>query len=694
MSRRAKPAAAANPAEAVDPLPPLFDELLRAAQADDGDRVVRTADKILKVAPGDADALAAKLVALVRADKFGDAIALLGSFPKDLRAQAAFEEAYCLYRLNKHEEAMAVIDASTAAGDDGPAKLKMEQLRAQVAYKAEDYKTAMEITKGLVQQVPAHDQESSEYLTNHLAAVAGLLLAGDKAPGDALEGLRMPDRASLQLSYETAYNLGCYFAGLGDWDRAVSWLEVARSIGRKALQDEGSSDADEQLQQDLATIAIELSYVYQKQGRSAEAAELSHDILRAKVTDPLLTAIASANALSSRGPHNDLLGSAKRFKSALTEPALAKMAAYQRRPVDVDDALVSLWTNKPAEAKSKVQQLASKYGEDDLAAAAAVGLSVLDRKPQKTLEALREAVAKRPKSLRLRLSLCQALVEQSDFSGALESLQALVSDSRSASDKALLPGLMKLLVLLYEKQDQPDKALALMEEVASLKDGQELGLSLRMLADLKTKCGRLEDAAKDLELLHARDPSDVQAIAGLVAIYSKLDPAKAARFDSLLPDTAVEKDSSKVDVDALENASVRAQKGARAGAKAPQAGATDAAKAPKKRKRKVKLPKNHDPAVQPDPERWLPKQQRSTYARKGKKKMQMLRGPQGGSSSYAGAGSGSTGSARIAGLEQRKDTEEAGETAAEAAASPKAEPAPAKKAPPPAKKKSKGKGKW
>ena len=32
-----------------------------------------------------------------------------------------------------------------------------------------------------------------------------------------------------------------------------------------------------------------------------------------------------------------------------------------------------------------------------------------------------------------------------------------------------------------------------------------------------------------------------------------------------------------------------------------------------RRKRKTRLPKNYDPNVPPDPERWLPKQERSAY---------------------------------------------------------------------------------
>lgn len=55
-------------------------------------------------------------------------------------------------------------------------------------------------------------------------------------------------------------------------------------------------------------------------------------------------------------------------------------------------------------------------------------------------------------------------------------------------------------------------------------------------------------------------------------------------------------------------------------------------KTKKKRKRK-KLPKNYDPNVDPDPERWLPRWQRSTYKKKkdkrAKDKDKVGRGTQG-----------------------------------------------------------------
>ncbi len=46
----------------------------------------------------------------------------------------------------------------------------------------------------------------------------------------------------------------------------------------------------------------------------------------------------------------------------------------------------------------------------------------------------------------------------------------------------------------------------------------------------------------------------------------------------------------------------------------------DLMKRRKNRKRKKKIPKNADPDITPDPERWLPKFERSTYKKKKDKR--------------------------------------------------------------------------
>lgn len=68
-----------------------------------------------------------------------------------------------------------------------------------------------------------------------------------------------------------------------------------------------------------------------------------------------------------------------------------------------------------------------------------------------------------------------------------------------------------------------------------------------------------------------------------------------------------------------------------------QVKAAEVVKTKKKKKRKPRLPKNYDPSVPPDPERWLPLRERSYY-RKSRRKggvATTARGTQGSSAASA-----------------------------------------------------------
>ncbi|XP_019389778.1 PREDICTED: signal recognition particle subunit SRP72-like [Crocodylus porosus] len=98
--------------------------------------------------------------------------------------------------------------------------------------------------------------------------------------------------------------------------------------------------------------------------------------------------------------------------------------------------------------------------------------------------------------------------------------------------------------------------------------------------------------------------------------------------------------SLKVDVEALENspgATYIRKKGGKVTGENQQKeqGQGDVKK--KKKKKKGKLPKNYDPKVTPDPERWLPMRERSYYRgrKKGKKKDQIGKGTQGATTASA-----------------------------------------------------------
>lgn len=145
-------------------------------------------------------------------------------------------------------------------------------------------------------------------------------------------------------------------------------------------------------------------------------------------------------------------------------------------------------------------------------------------------------------------------------------------------------------------------------------------------------------AAKLYERL-LKSPSGLvksEALHGLVSSYAYTDPAKAEQYEKQLPPLP---GLSGLNVEALEKVApwslnTKRNRGAEDGAE-KKAGEDklEKNKPKKKRKRKPLYPKGFDPAnpgPPPDPERWLPKRERSSFRPKKKDKRNVqIRGSQG-----------------------------------------------------------------
>merc|ERR1712018_964580 len=150
----------------------------------------------------------------------------------------------------------------------------------------------------------------------------------------------------------------------------------------------------------------------------------------------------------------------------------------------------------------------------------------------------------------------------------------------------------------------------------------------RKTAEFHLKGDEPSVASQSLEELLKVDPNNVQTKAQLVLAYAKYDLKKALEASKKLPKFT---EQSKIDVDSLESSSFVS---AKYGKKTPKPGdpttpkkpaeatsdAEEAIKKKKKRNHKKRLPKTYDPNVDPDPERWVPRRERTGYRRTRKER--------------------------------------------------------------------------
>jgi signal recognition particle subunit SRP72 len=350
-----------------------------------------------------------------------------------------------------------------------------------------------------------------------------------------------------------------------------------------------------------------------------------------------LNAIAQNNqhAIEST-PSNPFLLQRK-AASWLASGKKAKLFQYQSSILNRNELVVDLLAQKAegvkkrtSKALSEIQHPTAKSEINTLSVlnAAAETHGASDKEILRQLTALSE---KRPQDLGLALSVVQVHLQQGQTGAALSKLEAFLkrlddSSEGDVIDARLSPGVVALTASLLRTQGREASAKAELVKAAKYwtnRSGRSEPSLLREAGIELLRSSNAQDlslAGAAFEKLFKEHHGSHIASAGLVASLAPSDPQKVKQHVSELP--PVESLIGNVDVDALLQAGVAAAPKSVAARKRPASDADASEKATKKR-RKRKLPKNYEEGKTPDPERWLPLRDRSSYrpkGRKGKKK--------------------------------------------------------------------------
>lgn len=602
--------AAAKPAGVN--LAALYSELNKLGENEDFARAIKVAKKILKDHPNETKAQHCLVVSYIREKDFVNA---LNSITRNLAEALSFEKAYCLYRQNKNQEALAVLNAEAEPQN------KHKELRAQIYYRLERFEECLDIYKDLIRN--SQDDSEVERATNLSAVVACLSLEGKDA------GLEVPDE-----SYEQRYNAALRLLGQGKVSEAEALLRSAETLCRQTLEEDGAGE--DEVEEELPMIHVQLGYALHLQGRTAEAQQLYQKVLKTK-PDLALVAIAANNSAMLNGTQNvfDSRRKLKMTKTVLDAPD-NKLTAKQRQALAVNQCLFLGLTSQAEQCRKSVEQL--RKDATKLPLEVALLQAWLDAKAnrfEEALAALAELGGQADAALTSGLARLQLLLERRDVERAAALLKQLLVDHFSL-------GLLGALVSLLAAGGQRAPAVALVDDALQRRDVGRLPLDtqvklLRQAAAFHFKGGDAPKAAHCLQRMIQLQPStgDAATLARLVLLQSQFEPAEALKTSRLLPPAAL--DAGLVDVDALESATwalglkhaarkmpAAAASGAASPASAAAKKATPGSDKTKKsasgekdktrkKTKKKRLPKNCDAGVAPDPERWLPRRERSTY---------------------------------------------------------------------------------
>lgn len=605
-------------------IPRLFTQLQAAGEDGNYSKGLKIVEKILSVVPDDPLALHCKIVCYVQLSKFQEASRLIDNVNKKTGSpKYLFEKAYCQYRLEKYKESQELLSKLSQSDPH------VRELQAQIFYRLEEYQNATSAYVGLIKD--CSDNFSGERAANYAASLS------QSCQGDA-DRVPLTDIESLSTeTMEQSFNVACCYLSKEEPTMAVATLKKAQQQCRESLLEDDYTE--EEIEEELSVYQVQLGYSLQMQGQTKEAMAVYSAILKQK-PDDMAQVVITSNNIIVLNRDRDIFDSKKKVKVLTIEGTSKKLTNFQKMAVVYNRCLFALQINQLEQCRELLGSLEALDANSDFTVLAKVALLNRERKNTVCVETLDAHLRRKPSSsVLLYTTLAQLHMTQGHVDKACLVLASIPSLSRHL-------GAISVLVSLYTGAGDVDSAVGVLDPAVTYwheqpRTAANSSITRQVMVEnarYKLQHSRPEAAAKVLEEIRSVSPKDLQVLAMLVTAYSQYNAKKAEELSRSL--AVVEIDQS-IDVDALEqmpsfkHTRRHRQKTEAADHKEPSDKAV-VAKPKKKRKRKPRLPKNFDPSVAPDPERWLPLRERSYY-RKGKKKgvSTTARGTQGTSAASA-----------------------------------------------------------
>ncbi|CAJ1459042.1 unnamed protein product, partial [Effrenium voratum] len=505
------------------------------------------------------------------------------------------------------------------------------RLEAQIQYRLSNYQTCAEAYIKL----HGEDLEDEGLLVNAVASyVAGEL------PRKAMS-LISKNKEALESSYELCFNAACSLLDEGRLQEAEAQLARAKELCMEELKqaEEAEEDASKlEDHEEMAAIRVQQACVLQRCGKEEEAQQLYDKVLRQKPSegqevDVSVLAVACNNVVTMRSEGKSLFDSIKKMNMASKEGLEHKLTSRQMVDIACNKVLLLMQARKNDSAKKELEKLRQSYPDHPRVAVVQAAMAHREKKGKMCEEILQSYLTSHPDDAQVILPLAQLYTQQNRHEAAVEVLAKLPLSSRTE------PTVVHAIVSLHQRQRNAEKAVACLREAIKYwsereEDSDTLGQVLRIAArvamQLKDKAFAAEVHRSFLENI---DGADHEALCGLVQALTVTDPERASEYAERLQVPSFD----HLDAEELEAQPIP-KVGAMFSQRRRERDEKEAAdgkeiKAKKKRKRKIRYPKGFDPenpGPPPDPERWLPKRERSEFKKKMKKKdKHLLRGPQG-----------------------------------------------------------------
>ena len=586
--------------------------VLKKTTIEDHNEILRACNVALKGSESDVETQHVKVVALLKLERYEEVVDFVEQCGKTLQERAGFENAYALYKIGRWEEA--------AKATSGTSRNRgSKHLKAQALYRAEQFSQVGKIYQSLTGS-PAQGDDL-DLKVNESAVRAQLHWSGQEdAP------VKRPGSEDLE-AFETAYNAACESIARNDLVQAEVLLKRA-----KQLCQHSDDLTPEQKTEELGPICVQQIYVLQRLGRTSDAEAIFSEIQPDLISDFVTQRIARNNMLVHTSKQANTFQIHKAFHASSAIPRVERPFAFQQPVLDENESSVDLNSFK----FHAVESAASKAMQDstrssmllESASSSVLYASAVARNKDESV-ALRKNLREhepRPQNVGLMLTVVQMYIHRGNLAAAIQTIedfrQSTEAPNSGFEDVRYNPGLISVLIGLYKKQGRIAQMKTTLATAASYWRQQ-------------SKPPRTLLQSAGASLIDSSDPNDIQAareIFSALRNHQRQDKAAMAGYiashEGDIPQSDLDQLSSvsdltkAVDVDALEKSGIPQSANALAIAqgRAKKRAAPESTSRKPKRTRKSRLPKAFDLDRKPDPERWLPLRDRSSYKPKGRRK--------------------------------------------------------------------------
>ncbi|EHY56292.1 hypothetical protein ABEF92_007356 [Exophiala dermatitidis] len=591
--------------------------ILQKTSLDDHEEILNATNKAIKASKSDLEAQHVKVVALIKLDRFDEAVKFIEEAGDALKKRAELEYAYALYKSGRLGEA---VELASKLKDRGA-----RHIEAQTRYRLEDPLRTLDLYKGL--RSKNLGPEDLDLLVNQSAVNAQAQWLGVTRP----DITRRAERDDL-ATFETAYNAACGSIARGEFEPAQFLLKRAEELCKQS-----DELTDQQKAEELVPIRAQQLYVLLCLGKTAEAEDLAAGVKPEDAFD-MSTRRIIENNLFLTSPSSNPFVAYRAFHSNTTIPVHDKLFSFQSVPLQSNEFSLDLQTFKfhavTSATSRTLQQASSTPLSANVLLASFFNAAAHARNGtgKQAIKSILPQLEKRPNDIGLLLTLVQLYVQTGNITSPVELVESFFkrleeSMLETEQDIRFNPILVNLLIGLYKKRGQTGHVKSELAKAAVFwRRRPDPPTSLLTAAGISLLESQTEDdvtAAADIfSKLREQLPNDKATIAGYVASHSAEGESQLAADVEKL--TSTSELTRNIDIDALESSGIPQSSNALAiaqlGQSRKRAAPSDGNVKPK-RVRKSRLPKDYDENKKPDPERWLPMKDRSYYrAPKGKKK--------------------------------------------------------------------------